>query len=155
MAASMNTNSLVEVPVRLETILLVEDEFLVRMEIHHLLSEAGYQLLEAGSSSEALHLAEQFSETIDLLLTDVGLPDLTGPELAERLISRYPNLKILYISGYPLNILTQQGVLDGETELLRKPLHFDVLLRKIRAILNNNTSLRTAAAPNPGVIWIK
>jgi CheY-like chemotaxis protein len=138
MGATMNEVHWVEVPPDLETILLVEDEFLVRMEIHHLLREASYQVLEAGNGSEALRLAEQYAGSIDLLLTDIGLPDLIGPELAKILARRYPKLKILYMSGYPSNILAQDGVLDEKSELLRKPLQFDDLLRKVRALLDNN-----------------
>jgi DNA-binding response OmpR family regulator len=138
MGATMRDVNWVEVPPDVETILLVEDEFLVRMEIHQLLREANYQVLDAGTSSEALRLAEQYAGSIDLLLTDIGLPDLLGPELAKILTRRYPKLKILYISGYPSNILHQNGVLHGKTELLRKPLQFDDLLRKVRAVLDNN-----------------
>jgi DNA-binding response OmpR family regulator len=124
----------------LETILLVEDEFIIRLEIHHLLSQAGYQVLEAGSSSEALRLAEQYSGAVDLLLTDIGLPDLIGPELAKILTRWYPKLKTVYMSGYPSNMLVQDGVLDEGTELLSKPLQFEVLLHKVRAVLDNNNA---------------
>ena len=122
-----------------ETILLVDDEESLRLVVTHFLSEElGYNLLSAGSAEEALSLAESYSGAIDLLLTDVLLPAMSGSELAEKLLSSHPKLKILYISGYPDHTLESYGVSGSNIMLLQKPFTIKSLAAKLREILDKN-----------------
>ena len=115
-----------------ETILLVEDEDSLRGVVTYFLSEElGYNLLPAGSAEQALSLVESYSGNIDLLLTDILLPGLSGSELAEKMLSSRPNLKIIYMSGY----------LDHNLEphvLLQKPFTIKSLAAKLREVLDNH-----------------
>ena len=121
-----------------ETILLVDDEESLRLVVTHFLSEElGYNILPAGSAEEALSLIESYSGTIDLLLTDVLLPGMSGSELAAKLLSAHPNLKIMYISGYPDHTLEGLGV-SGSDEMLQKPFTIKSLAAKLRDILDKN-----------------
>ena len=121
-----------------ETILLVDDEESLRLVVTHFLSEElGYNILPAGSAEEALSLIESYSGTIDLLLTDVLLPGMSGSELAAKLLSAHPNLKIMYISGYPDHTLEGLGV-SGSDEMLQKPFTIKSLAAKLREILDKN-----------------
>jgi len=121
-----------------ETILLVDDEESLRLVVTHFLSEElGYNILPAGSAEEALSLIESYSGTIDLLLTDVLLPGMSGSELAAKLLSAHPNLKIMYISGYPDHTLEIHGV-SGSDEMLQKPFTIKSLAAKLREILDKN-----------------
>jgi len=121
-----------------ETILLVDDEESLRLVVTHFLSEElGYNILPAGSAEEALSLIESYSGTIGLLLTDVLLPGMSGSELAAKLLSAHPNLKIMYISGYPDHTLEGLGV-SGSDEMLQKPFTIKSLAAKLRDILDKN-----------------
>ncbi len=118
-----------------ETILLVEDDALVRKVARAILDRAGYVVLEASTGSEALTLAEQHPATIHLLLTDVVMPRMSGPELADRLRVRHPATKALFMSGYTDRSIVHQGLLDSGVAFLQKPLTPDNLLRRIREVL--------------------
>jgi GAF domain-containing protein/CheY-like chemotaxis protein len=114
-----------------ETILLVEDEEAVRDAAREILQLLGYTVLEARHPGEALLIAEQ-REEIHLLLTDVVMPAMSGPELAGRLAARHPSMRVLYMSGYP----SQAVELLGEgTAFLPKPFTLDGLARKVRQVL--------------------
>jgi len=119
-----------------ETILLVEDEELVRNLEREVLEQSGYTVLEAGSPSQALELADDHHGAIDLLLTDVVMPHLSGPELAEQLGAQRPTMKILYTSGYAANMIAQQGVLEPGTAFIPKPLTPTSLTHKVREVLD-------------------
>jgi len=128
-----------------ETILLVEDEDSLRVVVTYFLSQKlGYNLLPAGSGEEALHLVESYSGNIDLLLTDVLLPGISGSELAEKMLSSRPNLKIMYVSGYPDCNLEPKGMSSSDVVLLQKPFTIRSLAIKLREVLdrheNNNKS---------------
>jgi two-component system cell cycle sensor histidine kinase/response regulator CckA len=116
-----------------ETILLVEDEPAVRALVAELLQEAGYRVREAATAraAEAEHAADG---KIDLLLTDVVLPDRNGRELFESLSARDPGLRVLFMSGYTDDDVLRQG-LPAEIPLVRKPMRADELLRSIRGAL--------------------
>jgi PAS domain S-box-containing protein len=119
-----------------ETILLVEDDALVRALTRTLLKEAGYHVLEAESPEAALTLAEQHSAAIHLLLTDVVLPRMGGRQLADQLCARRPGTKVLFMSGYTNDSTLRLGVVGSAVDLLRKPFTRASLLRRIRGILD-------------------
>ncbi|MBN1992492.1 MAG: PAS domain S-box protein [Anaerolineae bacterium] len=125
-----------EIPRGDETILLVEDDPVVRLLAQRVLQECGYTLLEAKHGSEALDLAVSHAAPIHLLLTDVIMPTMSGKALAEALAQTHPNLKTLFMSGYPGHVISQHGILDPDVELLPKPFSPLDLARKVRAVLD-------------------
>jgi hypothetical protein len=118
-----------------EAILLVEDETLVRDLAAEILREHGYSVL-AAAPEEALSLAAQHPSFIDLLLTDVVMPGVSGRVLADRLVGLRPRMKVLYMSGYTDDTIGRHGVLDDQTKLLTKPFLPADLLRKVREVLD-------------------
>jgi two-component system cell cycle sensor histidine kinase/response regulator CckA len=128
-----------------ETILLVEDEELVRSFEREVLEQAGYTVHEARDVSHALQLAHAHRDGIDLLLTDVVMPELSGPELAEQLVALQPEMKILYVSGYAGDTIGHQGMLEPGFAFLPKPLTPDLLARKVREVLDTPRPLRLKA----------
>ena len=122
-----------------ETILVAEDDDQVRAVVRRVLARAGYQVLEARSGGEALALAERHLHSIDLLLTDVVMPEMGGPELASALSSRRPGLRLLFMSGYTDDSMLRHGVFEGEVAYLQKPLTPDLLLRRVREVLDGQT----------------
>jgi len=117
------------------TILVAEDESGVRQLIHRVLEREGYQILEATNAEEAEALATAFSQPIDLLITDVIMPGITGNELAARLAGPHPGMRVLFISGYRHDTLEDQGLLDRRINLLAKPFPVAELLKRVRAAL--------------------
>jgi two-component system, cell cycle sensor histidine kinase and response regulator CckA len=118
-----------------ETILVVEDEPQVRALVRGILRRQGYQVLEAASPGEALLLSEQHRGRIDLLLSDVVLPHMSGPRLADRLVALRPDLRLLFMSGYADDSMMQQGILEWDVAFLQKPITVAVLTRKVREVL--------------------
>jgi PAS domain S-box-containing protein len=123
-----------------ETVLLAEDSDVVRRLLKELLLAGGYKLLEARHGVEALELSKNFEGTIDLLLTDMVMPQMSGRELAENLMPLRPGMKVLFMSGYTEDAITRQGMLDPGTGFLEKPFTPDSLARKIRALLDSQSS---------------
>jgi CheY-like chemotaxis protein len=119
-----------------ETILLVEDDPQVRTLTASLLRRSGYQVLEASSGGDALLLSDQHTSAIDLLLTDVVMPRLSGRELAERLALRRPTMRALYMSGYTNDAVVRHGVFEANADLLQKPFTPDALTRMVRSVLD-------------------
>jgi CheY-like chemotaxis protein len=118
------------------TVLLVEDEDAVRRLTSRVLTRSGYKVLGAASGHAALELAAKYEGTIDLLLTDVVMPGMSGRELAEQLLPLRPGMRLLYASGYTEDAIILHGVSSLETAFLEKPFTPDVLLRKVRAVLD-------------------
>jgi PAS domain S-box-containing protein len=119
-----------------ETILLVEDEHAVRRLARRALELGGYRILEASHGGEALRVCEQHPSSIDLLLTDVVMPQMSGAELAERLKPLRPDMRVLFMSGYTEDALGNHGVLAPETSFLYKPFTPDSLRRTVRGVLD-------------------
>lgn len=120
-----------------ETILVVEDEDAVRSLVRRVLESQGYTVLTASAGEEATCLCEQREGAIDLLLTDVVMPGLSGRKLADHLGLSRPGMKVLYMSGYSDNAIVHQGVLDPNTAFLQKPFTPDSILRKVREVLDS------------------
>ncbi len=119
-----------------ETVLLVEDEPMVRAVAVQALRSGGYTVLEASSGEDALSLVEQYVAPIHLLVTDVVLPGITGKQLAERLKVLRPGVRVLYCSGYAENAIVRHGVLDEGLAFLAKPYAATQLARKVREVLD-------------------
>jgi hypothetical protein len=119
-----------------ETILVVEDEDLVLDVARRILTRHGYRVLAARGGSEALELIHEHRGRIDLLLTDVVMPGLTGKQVAERVSELRPNIRVLYMSGYPESVITSQGVVQRGIHLVSKPFVATDLLDHVRATLD-------------------
>jgi two-component system, cell cycle sensor histidine kinase and response regulator CckA len=123
-----------------ETILLIEDEQAVRTVATRVLKNSGYFVLAACNGEEALVLADQADGSIDMVLTDVIMPDMAGPEVVERLIKRWPSLKVLYMSGYAQGDKARAQILDPDTSFLQKPFSADNLVRTVREVFDRGTT---------------
>jgi len=130
---------MVEVPKgRGETILLVEDEKSLRVTCSFFLEAVGYKVLVAENPGEALRMAAGHTGDIRLLLTDVVMPGMDGRQLAERLGSIKPGLKVLFMSGYTSDVITQRGVLPEGVAFIAKPFPRDDLARKVHEVLEGH-----------------
>jgi two-component system, cell cycle sensor histidine kinase and response regulator CckA len=121
-----------------ETILLVEDEELVRRLACRVLQGYGYHVMAAASGKGALELIGAGCHRLDLLVTDVVMPGMSGRQLAEELQIRQPGLKVLYLSGYTDDAIVRHGVLEQEVSFLQKPFSRDTLLQKVRSVLDRD-----------------
>ena len=120
-----------------ETILVVDDEESLRTVVVDLLGHLGYCTLSAANGREALEVAERYPGRIDLLLTDVVMHPLTGPALAEKLMRSRPEMKVIFISGYPNTSLAPDGILKPDTVLVHKPFTMKILSAKLREVLGD------------------
>jgi signal transduction histidine kinase len=118
-----------------ETLLLVEDEIAILKLAERVLKGLGYRVMAANSPLEAIAMAQNCPEPIDLLITDVIMPELNGRDLANRLQGLFPGLKVLFMSGYTSNVIMHRGVLDKDVFLLQKPFSKNELAGKIRQVL--------------------
>jgi len=118
-----------------ETVLLVEDEQMVRRAVRDVLQRNGYRVLVASNAGEALLISEQHTGFIHLLLTDVVMPRMSGPDLVERLDPWHPEMKVLYVSGYTDNAIAEHGAHGPGVVLLQKPFSVESLLQKVRQVL--------------------
>jgi PAS domain S-box-containing protein len=119
-----------------EIILLVEDEPAILKMTGMILERLGYRVLAAASPGEGLRLAETHAGSIDLLMTDVVMPEMNGRDLARTLLGRYPNIKRLFMSGYTADVIAHQGVLDPGVHFIQKPFTMKDLADKIRFVLD-------------------
>jgi len=123
-----------------ETILVVEDHPDVRKLASDVLKFQGYKVIEAGAGEEALSISRNHAGTIDLMLTDVVLPGISGRQLAEQMASDRPGMKILYMSGYTENAIVHRGILLPGITFLPKPFSSQALLQKIHEMLSHTVS---------------
>jgi two-component system, cell cycle sensor histidine kinase and response regulator CckA len=121
-----------------ETVLLVEDADALRKLARSFLVDHGFEVITASNGEEAVEVAMNHNGHIDLLLTDVVMPGMNGRVLADRLLSKRPGLKVVFISGYTDSFIAGHGVLEPGTHLLHKPFTEDALIRKIREVLDAN-----------------
>ncbi|HXG12793.1 MAG TPA: ATP-binding protein [Gemmataceae bacterium] len=124
-----------DIPRGTGTVLLVEDEEGVRTVARQVLQHCGYQVLEARHSREALRLGEQHPGAIDLLVTDVVMPQMSGRQLADRLARLRPNLRVLYMSGYTDDAILRHGILDKGVNFIEKPFAPEALARTVSRML--------------------
>jgi PAS domain S-box-containing protein len=119
-----------------ETLLLVEDEAAVRTSARRLLERQGYTVVEARHGADALRIFEEGGRAIDLVLTDLVMPEMGGRELVERLRARHPAVKVLYMSGYSERAVTVDGAMPPRTGFVEKPFTVEQLVRRTREILD-------------------
>ncbi len=135
-AATEFVQTTAENPLGSETVLLVEDEDMVRALACRILQMHGYNLLEARDGIQALRLCQEYSGIIHLMVTDVVMPGMSGRAVADHLSSVRPGMKVLYLSGYTYNAIVHHGVLDSGKALLQKPFTPAELARKVREVLD-------------------
>jgi two-component system, cell cycle sensor histidine kinase and response regulator CckA len=127
-----------------ETILLVEDDEMVRNLVRETLEREGYKIIDSADPVEAQRLAEDFRGKIQLLITDVVMPRLSGKELARTLTQRRPDVKVLYMSGYTDSAIVNSGILQREVAFLQKPFTPAALSNKVREVLETDPKTRSA-----------
>jgi PAS domain S-box-containing protein len=119
-----------------ETILLVEDDEMVRKLARAVLETSGYSVLEAAGGNDAQQICEQYPESIQLLLTDVVMPEMSGREVVKRLLILHPEMSVLFMSGYAQNAIVHHGVLDEGINFIEKPFSPQALALKVREVLD-------------------
>lgn len=129
----------IEIPQgRGETILLVEDDASILQLGKLMLESLGYKVLETASPVDALERGKEYEGKIDLLLTDVVMPEMNGRDLADRLKSSYPNLKVLFMSGYTANVIAHQSILEEGVDFIQKPFSVSDIANKVREVLSRD-----------------
>ena len=118
-----------------KTVFVVEDEDIVRRVTTRILRREGYKIIEASSGGQALDIISDQNQKIDLLLTDVIMPGISGKVLADELKKLIPSLRVLYMSGYSGNAIAHHGVLSPDVELIEKPFTAEQLLGKVQKAL--------------------
>ena len=121
-----------------ETILLVEDEQTILVAATRMLESMGYRVLATDSPEEALRLAGKHEGQIQMLLTDVIMPEMNGPDLVRKLLASQPRIACLYMSGYTANLLAEQGVNEDSSNFIQKPFSRGSLARKVRSVLDGS-----------------
>ena len=121
-----------------ETVLLVEDETVVRHLVSEILSSNGYTVLEAGDGPSALELLRRHTGSVDLLVTDVVMPGMSGPEVAQAVTAMRPGTQVVYMSGYTDHAIGHHGMLEPGIAFVQKPFSANDLTRKVRAVLDGN-----------------
>ncbi len=124
----------------LETVLLVEDEGSLRSVVANTLRTNGYTVLDAPDGKAAIEVANSCESAIDLLLTDVILPDISGRTLADQVRQSRPSMKVIYMSGYTDDFIAEHGIIDPRIVLLEKPFPMSALLRSIREVLSGHSA---------------
>lgn len=135
-AARSETQSREQIKGGIETILLTEDNKIVRDLARAILEEKGYRVLSASCGKDALQIMQDLVEPPDLVITDVVMPGMSGSELVRKVSALFPGIKILYISGYTGDAIVRHGVLEPDTEFLQKPFTPADLAEKVRNILD-------------------
>jgi CheY-like chemotaxis protein len=135
LAAPTTAQAAQELPRGKGTVLLVEDEDMVRTLSRQILQQAGYTVREARHGLEALQLSKEEIDEVTLTVTDVVMPEMDGRELADRLLQRKPSMKVLYVSGYTDKAVTRNGLLAPDKAFLEKPFSPHTLARKVHEML--------------------
>jgi CheY-like chemotaxis protein len=128
-------------------ILVVEDDRLIRSTIRQLLSRMDYQTIVAEDGASAVAAARGFEGDIDLLLSDLVLPDTNGAEIAKLILQERPGIKVLFMSAYPADLLVQQGRIAPGTRTLEKPFDEEALARAVQVALRTTRTTEMGAAP--------
>ncbi len=128
-----------------ETVLLVEDDEMVRNLVRETLEGQGYKILDAGGPLEARRMAEHFPGPIHLIITDVVMPKVNGRELAQQIMRRRGDMRVLYMSGYTDNAVLNSGILAGDVAFLQKPFTPGALIEKVREVLESDGRSRSAS----------
>jgi two-component system cell cycle sensor histidine kinase/response regulator CckA len=118
-----------------ETVLLVEDEEIVRNLVREVLIDCGYAVLEASNGKAALELCGTYADAIHLLVSDVIMPVMGGTELKDKIIELRPDIKVLLMSGYTDDSIAHRGIFDSDTQFIEKPFTPDGIARKVREVL--------------------
>jgi CheY-like chemotaxis protein len=129
-----------------ETVLLVEDEALVRLSLVETLRGAGYHVLEAAGGDEALAISDQHSGKLPLMITDLVMPGMNGRQVADAITKRRPDISVLFISGYSDDPRTRAMLGEG-CDFFRKPFSADALRKKVRQILDRQAKIPLAPDP--------
>jgi two-component system, cell cycle sensor histidine kinase and response regulator CckA len=135
-----------------ETILLVEDDAALRNLARRILTDAGYRVIEARTSTTAIELGTSYPGVIDLVLTDVVMPQMNGRAVGERLSALRPGIRVLFMSGYTDDIVVKRGIRSQQTDFLQKPFTPEQLVRRIREVLDARVaapSLQAALGTSP------
>jgi CheY-like chemotaxis protein len=122
-----------------ETILLVEDERAILRAVSRMLERQGYTVLTASTPGQALRLAAERDGHIDLLMTDVIMPEMNGRDLARNLLSSRPRLKTLFMSGYTADVIAHRGVLDEGVSFIQKPFSLEELAAAVRQVVDQGS----------------
>jgi two-component system cell cycle sensor histidine kinase/response regulator CckA len=123
-----------------ETILVLEDEARVRKLVCEVLAGRGYRVLEAVRGEEAIRIVKEYKGSIHLLLADVVMPEMSGPQALQQIRARYPNMKVLFMSGYTDEAMVHHGILESGAPFLQKPFLPETLARKVREVLASQAS---------------
>jgi CheY-like chemotaxis protein len=142
-AAAQAQSTMSTLSTDIETIVVVEDQPLVRTVARRMLARRGYTVLEAAGGEEALAIIRQHQGTIHLLLTDVAMPSLNGPDLARQVLAQRPHIRVLYMSGYTA---AAERIFLAHAAFLEKPFSEQGLLQKVREVLDTPTSNEGASA---------
>jgi len=129
---------------RLQRVLIVEDDVIVRELLHEVLSEAGYEVATVANPAEAIALSERDPGRMDLMVTDVIMPGMDGRKLAARLAPARPDMAVLFISGYPQQAISHNGDLEAGLAFIQKPFTPEALLRRVRQVLSEPRVLRAS-----------
>ncbi len=121
-----------------QTILVVEDEPIVLELVTKLLEMKGYTVIATNNPLDAINIARNSADKINLLLTDVLMPEMNGDELAKKLLTDYPSLKCLFMSGYTADIVTHSGLLDEEIHFIQKPFSIDTMIAKVQTVIKGS-----------------
>jgi DNA-binding NtrC family response regulator len=133
-----------------ETILLVEDDEMVRNVVREALIREGYRLMDSADPLEAQGIAEKHRGRIHLLITDVVMPKVSGRELADAIVDRRPDTRVLFMSGYTDTAIVNSGILDREAAFLQKPFTPAALVQKVRDVLEGADGMRLRASESSG-----
>jgi len=145
-AEPMRPTNVSEIPRGSETILLVEDDDSMRALTRTCLESGGYSVVDVTNGEDAIRTVTENERTVDLMLTDVIMPGISGRQLAESLSLLRPDMKVLYISGYTADLIARHGILEKHVSLLEKPYTKEALLRKVRQVLDGDVRAKAAGS---------